>query len=180
MSTMLVQALTLVTGSFLSGAMTSLSLIAVPVFLDTTTEAPQLLLQQWTRMYHYGHVMLPTMAVGTSALHLYVAARKRGARKPWRLFALAGVATALMVPFTWIVMAPTNGELFRLAELSRVGGETGSRDLANARNLVMSWAWMHLGRSLSPLVGAVVGAVGTLGDRESGTRDRKRSLGERR
>ncbi|RYP10925.1 hypothetical protein DL764_000361 [Monosporascus ibericus] len=154
------QATALATGSFLSGAMTSLSLIAVPVLLDSMQSAPQLF-HAWARMYHYGHQALPTMAVGTLGLWTYTAFKRRGARKPWRIFALAGVITVLMLPFTWLVMVPTNNELFRL---EAAGSEIDSSiTLEDAKALVVSWSGMHLTRSAFPLTGAILGAVATFG-----------------
>ncbi|KAF2017040.1 DUF1772-domain-containing protein [Aaosphaeria arxii CBS 175.79] len=154
------QATALIAGSFLSGCMMSLSLMAVPVLLDTTTESPQLF-HQWTRMYHYGHQVLPCMAVGTFVLYQYAAFKRSRAPKPkpWRKFALAGAITLSLVPFTWIVMVPTNNELFRLQAL----GDAATMGIVEAKNLVVKWSLMHLTRSVLPLVGAVLGAVGTFG-----------------
>ena len=137
--------------------MTSLSLVAIPVFLDSIASAPQLF-QAWARMYHYGHQAMPAMAVGTLGLWTYAALKRRGAKEPWRALALAGATTALMLPFTWLVMVPTNNELFRL---EAVGTEIGNVTLGEARALVESWAGMHLARSVFPLAGAVMGAVAT-------------------
>lgn len=93
--------------------MTSLSLIAIPVFLDSIPSTPQLF-HAWACMYYYGHQALPTMAIGTLGLWTYTAVKRCSAKKPWRMSALAGVITVLMLPFTWLVMLPTNNELFRL------------------------------------------------------------------
>lgn len=136
----------------------SLSLFAVPVLLDTTTESPQLFFQ-WVRMYHYGHMALPTMAIGTFLLYSYTAIKKRGAKKPWRRWLIAGVTTLTMVPFTWLVMVPTNNELFRLQEVSLV--EPTVMAITEAKELVTKWSWMHLTRSFMPLAGAVMGAMWT-------------------
>ncbi|KAM7212993.1 protein of unknown function (DUF1772) domain containing protein [Rhypophila decipiens] len=152
MSATAAQATAIITGSFLSGAMTCLSLIGVPVFLDTTTSAPQLF-SQWARMYHYGHQILPTMAVGTFLLYNYTAFKRRN-----KTFALAGVTTLLMLPFTWVFMVPTNNELFRLEGVSKTAPEV--KGMAEAKELVVRWAWLHLGRSLFPLVGALLGTFG--------------------
>lgn len=139
--------------------MMSLSLMAVPVFLDTTSSAPQLF-QQWVRMYHYGHQVLPTMAVGTFLLYSYTAVKRRGAgKKPWGTVALAGLTTVAMLPFTWFLMVPTNNELFRLEVVSRA--EPAVKGIAEARELVLKWTWLHLTRSLFPLVGAILGTVAT-------------------
>ncbi|KUI68499.1 Noranthrone monooxygenase [Cytospora mali] len=158
MATSGAQATALVTGSFLSGAMMSLSLIAVPVFLDTTKHAPQLF-HQWARMYNYGHQALPTMAVGTCFLYLYTASKRSGAKGHRALAMLAGLTTVIMLPFTWFVMMPTNDELFKLEALSRTEPEV--MGLAGARELVVRWAQMHFVRCLFPLAGAILGAIGT-------------------
>lgn len=139
--------------------MTSLSLVAVPVLLDSISSAPQLF-HAWARMYHYGHQALPTMAVGTFSLWMYVAAKRRSAKKPWRMSALAGLTTVFMLPFTWLVMVPTNNELFGL---EAAGSEIGNVTLGQAKELVVSWSWMHLARSVFPLGGAILGAVATFG-----------------
>lgn len=178
MSTTSAQATAVVTGSFLSGmnqgyccliemevwtnislgAMMSLSLMAVPVLLDTTTEAPQLFFQ-WTRMYHYGHQVLPTMAVATFLLYSYTCTKRRSAKKPWGVFALAGMTTVSMLPFTWIFMVPTNNELFRLEAASKA--EPLVMGILGAKELVVKWSWLHFTRSLLPLTGAVLGTLGT-------------------
>jgi len=147
--------------------MASLSLIAVPVFLDTTEHATQLV-HQWARMYSYGHKALPTMSVGVCILHLYMATSKkrRGAQAHSRgrrwLSALAGVSTVLMLPFTWFFMVPTNNELFRLEALSRMD-PPGVLDMgvADLKGLVGYWAQLHAIRSLFPLAGAILGTFAT-------------------
>lgn len=140
--------------------MMSLSLMAVPVLLDTTAQAPQLF-YQWVRMYHYGHQVLPTMAVGTFLLYSYISVKKRTARKLWGVFALAGLTTLSMLPFTWICMVPTNNELFRLERVSKA--EPLVMGIVEAKELVVKWSWLHFTRSMLPLAGAVMGTLGTFG-----------------
>ena len=139
--------------------MMSLCLVAVPVLLDTTTEAAQLFVQ-WARMYYYGHRIMPAMAVGTSLLYGHTCTQKRGAHKPWGLFALAGVTTVSIAPFTWIFMVPTNNELFRLESASKA--EPLVLGIPAAKALVVKWTWLHFTRSLLPLVGAILGSAGTI------------------
>jgi hypothetical protein len=142
--------------------MTSLSLISVPVLLDTATDSPQLL-RQWSRMYHYGHLIMPSLAAGTLLLHACTALQQRALGDPWGTFACAGGVTIAIAPFTWIVMGGINGELFRRLEgvgaaLSK--GNT-SDDLKEVKGLVKRWSWLHLVRSMLPLAGTVLGVVGT-------------------
>jgi hypothetical protein len=140
--------------------MMSLSLMAVPVLLDTTTDAPQLFFQ-WVRMYHYGHLLLPTMSVGTFLLYIYISLRRRSAKQSWALYLLAGAVTVSIVPYTWVVMVPTNNELFRLQKVSEV--EPLVKGITEAKELVGKWSGMHLTRSFMPLAGAVIGTLANLG-----------------
>ncbi|KAF2464731.1 DUF1772-domain-containing protein [Lindgomyces ingoldianus] len=154
MSTSNIQATAIITGGFLSGAMMSLCFITVPTILDTATEATHLQ-KQWARMYHYGHYILPTMAVGTGLLHGYTSLSKSRAQLPWRLFALAGVTVVSIAPFTWIFMLTTNNELFRL------GAQPLVPEMSRVRGLVVKWTWLHFARSLLTLTGTIMAAMGT-------------------
>jgi hypothetical protein len=142
--------------------MTSLSLISVPVLLDTATDSPHLL-RQWSRMYHYGHLIMPSLAAGTLLLHACTALQQNTLGKPWGIFACAGGVTIAIAPFTWVVMGGINGELFR--RLERVGGvskeNATSGELEEVKGLVKRWSWLHLMRSMLPLAGTVLGVVGT-------------------
>lgn len=140
----------------------SLSAFVVPVLLDTNPDADHIV-RQWSRLYHYGHIYLPALCVSTCGVYLYGAFNKRTAKSPqWSRYAAAAVATITMVPFTWLVMVPTNNTLFGLEE-SGSGSGSGSRaDRGFVRELVIKWAWMHVARSLTPLVGAFLGFTGLL------------------
>lgn len=131
--------------------MAALSGIAVPVLLDTTDSAYQLL-DQWTRMYHYGHQVLPTMAVATFLLYLYSSIKGRHTR-----LAFAGLTTLTMVPFTWLAMVPTNNELFRLELAGRM--EPSVARIEDVRELVVHWSWLHVVRTTFPFLGAVLGTL---------------------
>ncbi|KAI0539693.1 DUF1772-domain-containing protein [Xylaria digitata] len=159
MSSTTVHAAAVVSGSFLSGAMLGLSLVTVPVILDTTDHAPHLF-RQWARLYHYGHQIMPSIAVGTLALYAYAAVKRSNQKRPWGMLALAGVTTICIVPFTWIVMTSGNNNLFRLEAASRTTPTVMGID--EAKGLVTTWAWLHSVRTLFPLLGAVVGAIDLL------------------
>jgi hypothetical protein len=103
-------------------------------------------------MYGYGHQVLPTMAVGTFLLYVYTSVKKRSAQKSWDIFAVAGVTTLSMVPFTWIFMVPMNNELFRFEEVSKV--DPLVMGIVEAKELVVKWAWLHVTRLLMPVAGS--------------------------
>lgn len=136
--------------------MMSLSLMAIPVLLDTTDDPAQLF-HQWVRMYHYGHQVMPTLAVATCLLYACSVLHSRIAGRQWGVYAVAAVTTVTMLPFTWVFMAPTNNILFRL-EVESKGASVAS--FAEAQGLVMKWGWLHITRSLFPLAGAALGLTG--------------------
>ncbi|KAL2195261.1 hypothetical protein P885DRAFT_79202 [Corynascus similis CBS 632.67] len=157
-----IPAVCVVSGSFLSGAMLSLSAFVVPVFLDTNNNANHML-RQWVRLYHYGHIYLPALCIATCGLYGYAALTQRAAKtKHWYRYGVAAVWTIAMVPFTWVAMSPTNDILFSLEASG--SAETAAADLVHVRGLVVKWAWLHVTRSLSPLVGAFVGLRALLHD----------------
>jgi hypothetical protein len=131
--------------------MMGLSLIAIPVLVDINPD-PAHLVRQWARLYGYGIQYMPAGAIGTTALYGYAASSNIRSNRPWVRYAFAAAATMSIVPFTWFVMAPTNNLLFGLNDLAG-----GARDLAQVHALIARWRWLHVVRSLFPLIGAVAG-----------------------
>lgn len=141
-----------------SGAMMSLSLVAVPVFLDTDTQ-PSNLLAHFVRLYHYGHRLMPSLAVGTFTLYATSSYKAYAIDDIWLKPLLAGVITLSLVPFTWVTMTPTNYALFDLYDQGKAEKKV---DFGQVRRLVVKWNWLHIVRSLFPLLGAAVGGTHVL------------------
>lgn len=131
-----------------AGLMMGLSVVDIPVVLDTATQASQLL-QHFTRLYDIGHKMMPSLAVTTCLLYGYTASRTTGGSGLPHI--IAAVTTISMVPFTWLVMAPTNNALFRMH------ANPAAANLGEVRRLLVRWAQLHAVRSLFPLMGSVLG-----------------------
>ena len=136
-----------------------LSLVSVPVFLDTNTQ-PAHLLKQWVRTYHYGHILMPTIAIGTSLLYAYAATSRRKARRRWTIYAAAAAVTLSLIPFTWMALTPTNNILFRLE--GEAAEAMGLTTLDYVQELVTKWSRLHFVRSVFPLAGAALGFSGLL------------------
>jgi hypothetical protein len=130
--------------------------MAVPVMLKTTSEPAQLY-KQWVVMYGYGHQVLPGLAIVTAALYARIASVQRMKNRPWLRFTLAGLATVSIIPFTLICMMSTNDTLFALEKDSRAGNVRLS--IGEAKAIVSWWSWLHLIRSMMPLVGVVCGVM---------------------
>ncbi len=97
----------------------------------------------------YGHAAVSSRRAGPAA------AGPGSDRKPWLRYAIAAASIIAMVPFTWLVMAPTNNTLLELEPSGSAVTELGF-----VRGLLVRWAWLHAVRSLSPLLGAVLGFTG--------------------
>ena len=138
----------------LSGAMMSCSFLTVPVLLDTNSKGPNLV-SQWARMYEYGQKIMPSLAIATLFCYIVACIGMYTADEPWTRGALAGAITISIVPFTFIVMLPTNTKLFQMQKLSR----PSSPSALEARSLVTKWAFLHVARSLIPLAGAAIGVT---------------------
>ncbi|RAL12376.1 anthrone oxygenase tpcL [Aspergillus homomorphus CBS 101889] len=149
-SPILPHASAVITGSFLSGTMMGLSLITVPVLLETATQ-PSYLLQHFVRLYDVGHKMMPGLAVTTCFFYGIAAAGQRASARSALPQLVAGLTTIAIVPFTWLVMTPTNDALFQLQ------ADAGAARLGEVRQLLVRWGWLHAMRSCFPLMGAVLG-----------------------
>ncbi|KAK6069033.1 hypothetical protein SCUP515_09238 [Seiridium cupressi] len=169
-----VEAIAVVLGGFLSGefklhllkraaltssigAIMSVFMLTIPVFLETGNQ-PGKLIQQWSRVFHHGHIKGPSIAILTGAVYAYAAWSKAAAGQPWRVFALAGATTVAIVPYTWTVMQGTNNRLFLTESQVRKGVDPS---WADAERLVTRWGKLNAIRAFIPLAGCVIGLMGT-------------------
>lgn len=60
-------------------------------------------------------------------------------------------------------MTPTNNILFGWEEMATAGAPVA--ELEAVRKVVVKWAWLHLARSVFPLIGVIVGFTGFLQER---------------
>ncbi|KAL4898959.1 hypothetical protein BDW74DRAFT_184237 [Aspergillus multicolor] len=158
MSNVGVEAVAVIAGSFLSGAMMSVYLLAVPSLFETTTD-PRQLVRHWSRIFLNGHIKGPIICLSTTAMYGIATVSKYAAGENWGVFAAAGAITVSMVPFTLTIMAPTNNALFRLEEEVKRGRTPVWTD---AERLVRRWNRFNATRAFCPLAGAVLGLLGIL------------------
>lgn len=134
----------------------SVWLLAIPVFVETTHQ-PKQLIQQWSRIYHHGHIKGPMIATVTGATFAFAAWAKGAAGQPWRVFATAGLVTVSIVPYTLTVMRNINNTLFFVEYETRKGRDPS---WAEAVQLVNRWGKLNAIRALIPLTGGVLGLLG--------------------
>ncbi|KAM0286492.1 hypothetical protein ACHAQH_000918 [Verticillium albo-atrum] len=137
-----------------SGTIAGLSIIGCPAALDLPHH---LSAGVWKGLYDYGVATMPKFAATTAAVYLYAAyeSRRRSTKGNGFLgFVAAAALTVSIVPFTIFFMRETNAQLILAA-----GDSSPQQASARIVELIGHWKALNLGRSLLPLVGAVVGAV---------------------
>ncbi|KAI9801863.1 MAG: hypothetical protein M1833_002177 [Piccolia ochrophora] len=156
------QTVGITSSALIAGSLMSISLIGVPAIM----EAPgPLLLHQWHAMYTRGKNNMPKIAAVSLLCHGYVTYAAYNSkviplRQKWPIFALGGLSTIAIIPFTFAVMHQTNQQLLRKEEASR--GVSKTDDMVQAglndeavRPLVDRWGIMNLVRGSLPAIGAL-------------------------
>ena len=77
-----------------------------------------------------------------------------------QLYIAAAVCCVSIVPFTLIVLAPTNSKLIKAAEIEKMGDEAKETYPGNVASkgestpdLLRKWAGLNAARAISPLIG---------------------------
>ncbi|KAE8131376.1 hypothetical protein BDV38DRAFT_24062 [Aspergillus pseudotamarii] len=152
------QATAVIMGSFMSGAMMSVYGLAMPAFLQTVTQSSQLIRFQ-RQLYLIGTTKGRALGLATTLLYSSVSVHQYLTGAHWRVSAAAGLITISLVPFTEIVMAPTNNALARLESETNKGMVIPREE---AERLVRKWDRFNVVRALFPLAGGVLGSLGAL------------------
>lgn len=107
----------------------------------------------WEALYVRGRAQMPRFAALSLLGYSYLAYDRYARGERWGPFALAGALTIGIVPFTLLVMMPTNNALLGVA--SGTGGQVLSEDAV--RSLLLRWKNLNLMRSMFPLAGSLLG-----------------------
>ncbi|ERS96858.1 uncharacterized protein SPSK_00059 [Sporothrix schenckii 1099-18] len=162
-----------------AGGSLGLSTFLVPRLLESPTA---LMLRQWGRTFQAGKIVFPGAAATAAAAFGFVYYRTANAATPSSIevsaSALPLVAAGLclsIVPYTLLILRPTNKELIAKAaqaeedaQLSKADRAAGAgtvytaQEEASAKQLVDRWGTLSLGRSLLLAAAAIVGLVAYL------------------
>lgn len=137
--------------SSLAGVISSISTIAVPSALSTSS-TNDALLRQWKLIYDRGSKQNATIAALAGLAHGAVAYLrwKRGADSMSSM--LAALFTIGIVPYTYAVMLPTNKQLFRAA--------SKDEKREDVKKVVARWGWLNGIRALLPMIGGLSSLTG--------------------
>ena len=121
-----------------------------------------ILIKQWRHIYEAGKSQNPPVAASSSAAFLYLAwaVRQRSTNPQLPLYyGTAAALTLAIVPFTLLIMAPTNNKLIQHS--TRELDDTKSDDV-EIDQLMSQWSTMNAFRSLLPLTGGLMALVVSL------------------
>ncbi|KAH0255972.1 DUF1772-domain-containing protein, partial [Aureobasidium melanogenum] len=150
--------------AWLSGNISALSLISIPAVANIKNDSSLSnahAVRIWQQNYQRGATQNPPIALGASASLGYLAWSLRNLRtatvvglRPSALFAIAAVSTIAIVPFTIVLMRPTNNELLGLAARAQKD-ETSVAETKDVEGLLERWTALNRVRGVLPMVGAV-------------------------
>jgi Domain of unknown function (DUF1772) len=154
--------------SAIAGASFAVSAYVVPRILESPSP---LLLRQWKHLFESGKATIPPLSLITSIAIGYLAYEAKGNPNAlphqWKLYLISGILNLGIVPYTLVVMLPTNNKLLAKAEETSslkaddklvevgLGGES-------AHQLVDRWATLNLGRTILLVAAASLAAWTTL------------------
>ncbi|TDZ66056.1 Monooxygenase hypC [Colletotrichum trifolii] len=132
-----------------AGAVQSLSIFSIPAILETTSE-PSHALKLWQAIYWRGHALGPRVAAVTCLSLAYSAYDRHSRGLAWRAFAVAGLLGLSIVPYTRLLMAPTNDKMLAGAQ------GLAALEWPETRSLLARWQVLNFARSFFHIAGAAV------------------------
>jgi len=146
----------------LAGGNLGLSFITIPALMEAP--AP-LLAKQWQKAYSIGKAVAPPLSVITSVVFGYLAYREKStSTQAFSLYTAAALLGPGIIPYTLLVMAPTNQKLHDKADslTSSTAGEVGVAKEDTVHALADRWASFNFVRALISATSAALGAWAAL------------------
>ncbi|SMQ51911.1 unnamed protein product [Zymoseptoria tritici ST99CH_3D7] len=148
---------------------TAINYITMPVLLighsesalkptsSDKTGAPSIphLNRQWQEVYFRGHRMGPGLAISATLAHGLAAYSADDSTVKW-FFGAAAAASIAVVPYTLLVMLPTNDALHARADAKKDGDGDDEKTLG----LIVKWVGMSKVRANIALLSAILSVVG--------------------
>ncbi|KAF6836491.1 putative N-acetyltransferase, GNAT family [Colletotrichum musicola] len=134
-----------------AGVGQSLSIFSVPAALESSGAEPIIALKLWQNLYLRGHATGPKVAVVTFLSLVYSAYDRHSQGVEWKPFVAAAALSLAIVPFTRILMGPTNARLMAGAQGVAALGWQETRDL------LATWRTLNFLRSFFSISAAAVG-----------------------
>lgn len=145
----------------------TLSFIALPALFQAPTP---LVSRQWQTIFERGKpIAIPSALLSAGSFSYLAYALYKTLHHPRaELYGLAAIATITMIPFTALLIQPTNEKLhekaneFQQWSLADEAVENNVAKGESSKELIDRWATLNAVRALFPLSGAVIAAWATL------------------
>jgi hypothetical protein len=167
----LVQTIGITASSWLAGQVASFSIFTIPRLLESPTP---LMLRQWKAMFYAGKSVGQPGGIVIALSYFYLAyASHTSSSLPFTSnvngisYAVSGLLSIGIVPYTLTVLMPTNLAIFkREEEVSKAEKEgksvQASAGEGSAQDLLKRWAALNLGRAFLVTASAVLGVWTTV------------------
>lgn len=127
------------------------------------------LARQWRTIYDKGVIATPFISLLSSSSFCVLSYKLFMTlnHPKSELYAVAALATISILPYTLVIMAPTNKKLINLATESELLGAddkfvaSSISQPETVRELAARWTMLNYGRGLFPLIGSFVAAWAT-------------------
>ena len=133
------------------GAIVSISALTIGVLQETVP--PSRLPASWKVLFNRGKTRGPAVALFAGLNYVYVAYSSFQSGGGWMGFAVAGLLTLAIVPWTVLVMSGVNGKLMDAADAV----PRQNLEAKEVQWLMGRWSLLNAVRGLLPLIGGVVG-----------------------
>lgn len=181
LSAKLAETLAVTASAFVGGQTATVSFLLIPSILKTRSAS--LLAQQWRAFFNRGLIIGPGLMIPSSAIFFWLASREPSWRTlSTKLFTSAGVLLASSIPYTTILVNPTNAVLKRRSDEAsqgdveagdvqeqyksdtmasfvqkQYGKSASSPQFKSTHQLVDDWAWLNLGRGVMGIAAGLCG-----------------------
>ncbi|OCK77577.1 hypothetical protein K432DRAFT_384580 [Lepidopterella palustris CBS 459.81] len=162
---LIAQAVGITASAFLTGQSAAISYATVPSIL--LAPAP-LAARQWKKLFGIGARVAPGLSIVSAVACGYLAYRESPSSPAFKLYAAAAVLVSSTIPYTLLLMLPTNKKLVEKSdslastELTDKAAEAGIAKEETVHALIDKWATFNLGRAILAGIGALCATYAVL------------------
>ncbi|EDU39623.1 DUF1772-domain-containing protein [Pyrenophora tritici-repentis] len=167
--TVIAQTVGITTSLFLLGGNAVLSLVAIPAAM----QAPAALaVKQWHTIFTRGGAIGRPLAIISAIATGYLAYKQDPKSTPFRLNVAATILLPSIVPFTLLVLGPTNNKLiakkdeFAAAHAKGKAIKANTADGETVHELMDKWATLNAARAVLVAAGALCTVIAAVNKRE--------------
>ncbi|KAI1309879.1 hypothetical protein F5Y03DRAFT_347727 [Xylaria venustula] len=131
-----------------AGMSASLSVLGIPTILHGSAPT-EYRVRQWYFQFLRGQAIIPGLGFLNALNYWNVAYQCWSRGVEWRGFAVAGLSTFFMIPYTLTFIRGTNRKLFAAAE----GEKENALSDGEARSLIKKWGDLNIARAIVPVLG---------------------------